>query len=284
MSSATIVTIKGKSYEFINKDGKTELYFSARTTPRADRDKAIREVPPYWFVTRKSGELLFALRPKAPSFKILTAEELNKTYKGQWFEPLADNYYELVWTHPASKNIGSPQYENYKHITWQEIYNFSTNPTFASYDFLQYLRADWKRSSSGADHYIMALVDDLPYWADALGQIPFSIWYYKNQCTDLLSSEETIKKTVLMGMRAGSGKFIDIVLNNNPDMSNRYDNYFVLRGAIWASKRFIPNIQMSTTYGGSTRTTITETSYEYSILGKSITLSERDKNALWNYN
>ncbi len=260
--TATIVTIKGKSYEFINKDGKTALYFSTRTTPRADRDKAIREVPPYWFITRKSGELLFALRAKTPSFKILTVEKLYKTYKGQWFEPLADNYYELVWIHPASKTIGSPQYENYNHSTWKDIYNFSTNPTFASYDFIQHFRGDWKRSSSGADHYIMTFIEDLPYWSDALGQIPFSIWYYKNQCTDLLSSVETIKKTVSMGMRAGSGTPKDIILNN-PDMTNEYDNYFVLRGAIWASKRFIPNIQMSSNYGGSTRATIIETSHEY---------------------
>lgn len=241
MSSATIVTIKGKSYEFVNKDGKTALYFSARTTPRADKEKAIREVPPYWFITRNTGELLFAIKPKTPSFKILTVEKLYKSYKGQWFEPLAKNYYELIWVHPLSETVGSTQYQAYKHFTWKEVVDYIDNKdiTIAT-DFLDSGTGDWKASKKAGSGYYLCFIEGLPYWTDAVGQIPFSIWDYKAKCKNGVEKNGAIKWVGYEGAIAATGKTKDI-LTLNIDKSKTYDNFFILRGSIWASNKYSIN-------------------------------------------
>ena len=34
---------------------------------------------------------------------------------------------------------------------------------------------DWKKSSKGADGYLLVTVGEKSYWADAIGQIPFAV-------------------------------------------------------------------------------------------------------------
>ena len=276
MSSATIVTIKGKSYEFVNKDGKTALYFSARTTPRADRDKAIREVPPYWFITRSSGELLFALKPKTLSFKIISAQLFYDNFKGQWFEPLAENYYEIVWIHLLSKTQKSAQHQAYKHFTWTEVASFIQNKSLAAPEFFQNLRGDWKQSSDGADGYLLTFINGMPYWSDAVGQIPFSIFCYLNESDVSVDEEQKIKKTVDVGIKFGTGIPLD-----SPDKENTYDNYFVLRGAIWSSKKYKSSMAYDTSSYQGTKMKISTTDHVADELSKPISIQQRDKYGIW---
>lgn len=274
--NATIVTIKGKSYEFVNKNGKPMLYFSAKTTPRADKEKAIREVPPYWFITRSSGELLFALKAKTPSFKIMTAQSFYDNHKGQWFEPLADNYYELVWLHHFSEKVGSPQYEAYKHFTWKDVVLFIQTKSLAAPEFFQNLRGDWKSSSDGADHYLLSFIEGTPYWSDAIGQIPFSIFCYLNESNTSVDKDKKIIKTVDIGIRFGTGIPLD-----SPDKENTYDNYFVLRGAIWSSKKYISQIENDTSSYQGIKMRIIPTECCESELSKQITIKQREEYGIW---
>ncbi len=281
MSSATIVTIKGKSYEFVNKDGKTALYFSARTTPRADRDKAIREVPLYWFITRKSGELLFALKPKIPFFKIIAAQSFYDNFKGQWFEPLADNYYELVWIHPHCGEAGSPQYAAYKHFSWKQIVDFIDNEDISiATDFLKNGNGDWKQSKKAGNHYLLCFIHGFPYWCDAVGQIPFAIWSYRNKSRSGADKEGAIKWVIGEGIAVATGKPQDII-KFNFDLSNEYDNFFVLRGALWASKRFSSTTTVSNTDYPAARVKVTINETSYSLLANSITQEQLTHYGIW---
>lgn len=63
----------------------------------------------------------------------------------------------------------------------------------------------------------------MPYWTDAVGQIPFAVDTYRDK--------QSITKTVQVGIEWGDGTWA-----GDADYSNEYDNYFVLRGAIYASK------------------------------------------------
>lgn len=280
--SATIVTIKGKSYEFVNKNGKTALYFSARTTPRADKEKAVREVPPYWFITRNSGELLFALRPKTPSFKILEAKSFYDNYKGQWFEPLADNYYELVWIHPLSEKTGSPQYEAYKHFTWKDVVDYvdNKNITIAT-DFLDGGTGDWKASKKAGNGYYLCFVEGSPYWVDAVGQIPFAIWDYKAKCKSGIEKNSAIKWVVHEGVIAATGKIKDI-LTLNIDLSNTYDNFFILRGVILASNNYSFNTVSTGKSYPAVDINLLHNNITPSSLGKPITKNQLDDYGIWN--
>ena len=178
-------------------------------------------------VTTKSGEFLFSLDDGKKEKSTLTVKQLYD--KGiQWFEPQADNYQKLIKlsdTLTKSKSL--------LHFTWDDIANFSEIDRWMS-SYRQGGSGDWKKSKEGADGYLLVSVDGYPYWPDAIGQIPFAVNYYTDVRTKYNNNTTAILKTVEKGMEYGEG----FLVGGTPDYSNTYDNYFLLRGAYWASQRY----------------------------------------------
>ena len=179
-------------------------------------------------VTSKDGAFLFSLDDKKTKTTDITAKKLYN--KGiQWFEPLADNFMPLI--EKAEDLLANP---NLKHFTWQQVADFAeVNRLMVSYR--QGGAGDWKMSKDGAAGYYLVTVDKYPYWSDAIGQIAFAVDYFTDSY--LLTGEKgpSIRKTVQKGREYGDGK----LFGGKTDNSNTYDNYFILRGALWASNRYI---------------------------------------------
>ena len=87
---------------------------------------------------------------------------------------------------------------------------------------------------------------------------------------------KNIPSTVETGMIWGTGKRTDVA-----DRTNTYDNFFVLRGALYASQRFTYSIKS----GGGTYPAVEvvekDNGTPADILNKSITPEEYNKYAAW---
>lgn len=229
----TKIPLNGRLYTFETDAAtrKTALKLEVESTSKQNKQPTMQPIPSVWLVTSSNGLPLFALKP-APSdqsFRILTAKELYED-AAQWFEPLADNYRENIWINPESLIAGTPTYSSYKHLKWHQIIDFSKidRPSFKFYAGLE---GDWKQASDGGAGYLLVMVEGKPYWADAIGQIPFAVDTYKMYLKQLGDTEKAIIETVKTGISWGDGK-----LFGSSDYTNEYDNYMVLRGALWAKE------------------------------------------------
>jgi len=176
-------------------------------------------------VTSKSGLVLFVLDDGKDEATLITAHELYK--RGiQWFEPLADNYMPLknVYKHTFTT-------DKIKHFTKEQIIEFATKDRWMI-SYRQGGSGDWKTVEEGADGYLLVTVDDQIFWADAIGQIPFAVDKVTDEIEEGKSVDEAIKTTVKLGKKYGDGK----IFGGTPDYSNSYDNYFILRGALYGAK------------------------------------------------
>ncbi|HKM97231.1 MAG TPA: hypothetical protein VJY99_11130 [Buttiauxella sp.] len=218
----SIHVINGKAYTFSTKENKTYLTFKSTSRPAIENHVEICIIPSCKIITRSNGDILFALALKKGTdekFEILTAQQLYDNTAWQWFEPLADNYHELIYL-----NDNPETYSAYKHFSWQDIVDFAEVDRPA-YQYRAKSEGDWKAHPQGGAKYLMVMIDNYPYWTDAIGQVPFAIDTYRLY--------HSIPDTVSTGITWGSGKYYDAA-----DKSNSYDNYFVLRAALYASKRF----------------------------------------------
>lgn len=138
-------------------------------------------------ITRKNGEVLFVLRDaENDKFAILTAQTLYDKFQYQWFEPLADNYRELLFVNDADYAK-----EAYKIFTWDYIAMFSLVDR-PSYSFYKNMEGDWKQNPEGGAGYLLVSISGIPYWTDAVGQVPFAVDTYR--------STQSITKTVKIGI------------------------------------------------------------------------------------
>jgi hypothetical protein len=87
---------------------------------------------------------------------------------------------------------------------------------------------DWKRSDEGGNGYLMVTLNGMPYWANAVGNIPFAVNRYHDLLTKTGDPIKAIQGTVQTGIDFGGG------LPGTADYTNTMDNYFILRGALWA--------------------------------------------------
>jgi hypothetical protein len=200
------------------------------------------------------------------SFNILTAQELYDKYGYQWFEPLADNYRELIYVNKSDEVKGA-----YRVFTWGDIERFAVVPR-ASIMYYNKLPGDWKHNPNGGSDYLLALINEIPYWCDAVGQIPFAVNTYR--------LERDISRTVDTGITWATGKISDVLLGNS-DSTNTYDNFFVLRGALFASKKFSYMITPSGNSYPAAIITEKEQEYDSGNLGKSITQQELNIYGTW---
>lgn len=218
------ITLYGRDYNFETHDKKTSLVYYSKTRPAAENHIEIVYIPSCKVVTRTNGDILFALALKpGDTFEILTAKVLYDRYAWQWFEPLADNYHELIYL-----NNEEVVQDAYKHFSWEDIVRFSEKDR-TPVAFSKGMSGDWKASQSGASGYLLVQVNGKPYWADAIGQIPYAV--------DTFRFYRSIDKTVETAMQWADG-----TAQSNYDNTNNYDNFFVLRGALYASRRFTYSI------------------------------------------
>jgi len=120
-----------------------------------------------------------------------------------------------------------------KHFTWSDVANFSEKDRWMI-SYRQGGSGDWKASKEAADGYLMVTVNGKPYWSDAVGQIPFAVDYFTDQLGETGNYSQAMSSTIQKGREYGEGKLV----GGSADNSNRYDNYFILRGAAWAGQRY----------------------------------------------
>ncbi|MBI4945936.1 MAG: hypothetical protein HY840_06000 [Bacteroidetes bacterium] len=145
----------------------------------------------------------------------------------QWFEPEAKNYMKALYTNP---NIGTM--DGMKHFRWDDIANYADNhKSLIGYAWNGAFN-DWKAHKEGAEGNYLVTVDGKAYWGDAIGQIPFAINQMRSNLQDGQSMGAAIKNTIESGKNWGGGLF------GSADNSKSYDNFMIMRGALFAAQRF----------------------------------------------
>ncbi|ATB28108.1 LysM peptidoglycan-binding domain-containing protein [Melittangium boletus] len=250
---------------------------SASSSPRKN-ESPTATIQDVWEITRDDGTFLFCLRPRPGearkrrlTVKALYAEGI------QWFEPLADNYRELLLVDANCQITGTKAYYAFKHFTWKQIVDFATVDRW-SISFASGNAGDWKASAQGAAGYLIVNIDGTPYWADAIGQIPFAVDTFKDYVEDLGDVDKAIAQTIQTGMEYGDGSLIGAT----EDHSNAYDNFMILRGALWAAQNHTVVKKVSKGWRGeSTSITVTYTPKDQSALMSPISVADLKKYGSW---
>ncbi len=178
-------------------------------------------------VTTGAGNYLFSLNDGKTKVRTMTAIDVYNQGT-QWFEPLADNYMPLL---DKADNLSTNP--GLLHFTWDQIATFAEEDRMML-SYTQEGSGDWKQSEEGANGFFLITVDGEPYWHDAIGQIPFAVDYFTDIYEDNNSKDASIRQTIVKGKEYGEGK----IFGAETDNSNTYDNYFLLRGALWAANRY----------------------------------------------
>ena len=189
-------------------------------------------------VVNSQGHYLFILDDSQTKHSKITAKDLYK--KGiQWFESSADNYMPLLLV-----NSNIRESDSYKHFTWNDIISFAEiDRTMLSYRSGG--SGDWKANGKPGGGYLMVEVEGIPYWTDAIGQIPFALNEYRNIFGRSKNSEIAARETIEIGKQFGNGSLLNLVFPS-PDNSNGYDNAMIQRAINWAKKRYkLTPIRMS---------------------------------------
>ena len=181
-------------------------------------------------VVSKSGTYLFTLDDKKESKSNISAKDLYR--KGiQWFEPKADNYMRLLYINSNIKQMNS-----FKHFTWDNIIKFAEVDRF----MISYRSGGsgvWKAEGKPGDGFLLVEVDSIPYWADAIGQIPYTLNEYRNVYKETGNADIAGRKTIEYGYRFGNGSLLNILFPS-PDTDNNYDNAIIIRSINWAKNRY----------------------------------------------
>ena len=133
-------------------------------------------------ITTKNGTKLFTLDDGRKTIRSMTVDQLYKTGT-QWFEPTADNYMPLKSTFGALRTSNK-----INHSTWNEVASFAEEDRW----MLSYRpggSGDWKDSDNPGGGYQLTEMEGVPYWTDAIGQIPFAI----DKFTDDLKTQKRKK-------------------------------------------------------------------------------------------
>ncbi|MDR1116115.1 MAG: hypothetical protein LBL33_08240 [Tannerella sp.] len=177
-------------------------------------------------VTTKSGIELFALNGSAHNLSgKITARELYDLGL-QWFESDADNYIPLISIH---SNITGRN--ELKHFSWKQIVDFAEIDRW----MISYRSGgdgDWKASKKGAAGFLLVTVGGVPYWADAIGQIAFTVDYYTDRLEHTGNKSTARDETIEKGKQFGDGAGL------RRDDTNSYDNSVIIRAINWCSMRY----------------------------------------------
>ena len=181
-------------------------------------------------VISKDNKFLFSLSDGTRTNTKLTTQKLYD--KGiQWFAPSADNYMELININPSIKKLNG-----IKHFSWDDIVQFGE----IDRDMFSYRTGgsgDWKADGKPGDGYLLVTVGGFPYWADAIGQIPFALNNYRDNLKAFANHNAAAKETIRIGMKFGSGNILRSILGHS-DYSNSYDNEMIRRAVQWSRQRY----------------------------------------------
>lgn len=197
-------------------------------------------------IFNKEGIYLFSIERKDRTETRLSTKELYDIGGIQWFESSAENYHKLVDVNPDLKDKEKCEKLGVLYFTWRDIVEFAheNNGDLHWYDILfmtsmsnklNYARNmpyDWKQSPKGARGFILISMEGIPYWADAVGQIPFAIDVYRAFYRQYGNVQKARNGTIKLGYLFANGTPM------NADNSNSYDNAMILRGINWAEKRY----------------------------------------------
>ena len=118
------------------------------------------------------------------------------------------------------------------YFDWKDIVEFALIDRY-SFQYNPYGNGNWKAVENGAKGYILVSMEGIPYWADAVGQLPFAIDIYRKRLSETKNKDLSRKFVIQKGYEYGNGlPFIGY------DNSNSYDNAMILRGVNWAEKNF----------------------------------------------
>lgn len=181
-------------------------------------------------VRNSRGAYLFTLDNHQANRTNITAKDLYA--KGiQWFESSADNYMPLLF---VSTNIRKS--DSFKHFTWDDIISF-LEVDRSMFSYRAGGSGDWKAEGNSGNGYLMVEVEGVPYWTDAIGQIPFTLNEYRNVLRRTKNSERAAGETIYVGKQFGNGRLLNLFFPS-PDNSNSYDNAIIKRAVDWAKKRY----------------------------------------------
>ena len=185
-------------------------------------------------VITNKGKLLFRLNDGKPAISKLTAKQLYARGT-QWFEPTADNYMPIISTASDITTTSAV-----KHFNWNEIASFAEEDRFMI-SYRQGGSGDWKAEGKPGDGFLLVEVEGMPYWADAIGQIPFAVDKYTDELKQTGIESVAASRTIATGKEFGDGA----VVGGESDNSNRYDNAMIKRAVNWAKERYdakrVPN-------------------------------------------
>lgn len=178
-------------------------------------------------VVTSKGKELFRLDDGKSETTELTARQLYG--RGiQWFEPSAENYMALI-----STADGLNTFSELKHFTWDEVVEFAEIDRWM-FSYRQGGSGDWKADGKPGDGYLLVTVGGQPYWADAIGQIPFTIDKFTDELESTGDVDLSRLRTIESGQKYGEG----YLFGGEPDKSNTYDNAMIKRAINWAGKRY----------------------------------------------
>ena len=197
-------------------------------------------------IFNKEGIYLFSIERKDRTETKLNTEELYGISGIQWFESSAENYHKLIDVNPDLQDKEKCEGLGVLYFTWRDIVEFAheNNGDLHWYDILfmtsmsnklNYARNmpyDWKQSPKGARGFILVSMEGIPYWADAVGQIPYAIDVYRAFYRQYGNVQKARNGTIKLGYLFADGTPM------NADNSNSYDNAMILRGINWAEKRY----------------------------------------------
>ena len=112
-----------------------------------------------------------------------------------WYSFL-QNYNFSTYTKTA---IIVPTQIGHEHYT----YDTNGNPTL--------VENDWKAKGKPGDGYLMVEVDGVPYWTDAIGQIPYALNEYRNEFRKSKNSEFAAGRTLELGQQFGNGSLWNLL-------------------------------------------------------------------------
>ena len=133
--------------------------------------------------------------------------------------------YDFTYKYEDSNHPTAPTQIGHEHYT----YDANGNPTL--------VENDWKAKGKPGDGYLMVEVDGVPYWTDAIGQIPYALNEYRNEFRKSKNSEFAAGRTLELGQQFGNGSLWNLLFPS-PDTSNSYDNAMIKRAIDWAKNRY----------------------------------------------
>ena len=199
-------------------------------------------------IFNKEGIYLFSIEKKDRTETRLSVSELYKLQGIQWFESGAENYHKLLDVNPDLKDKEKCEGLGVLYFTWRDIVEFAEVDRM-SVSYGKWGSGNWKKVEEGAKGHILVSMQGIPYWADAVGQIPYAIGVYRNALHNIsISLESAEQKVTDNKYYFYDGDYIKGVLRKmgvlpipQDELVNNYDNKMVDRGLNFAQKKYMRN-------------------------------------------